>query len=99
MTENNQPRRGQSGSPDVPVATAREGTARPVRVLHVEDDPDFADLATKALERTREHFEVESAGRVDEALERMAREQFDCVVSDFDMPGANGLEFLESVRQ
>jgi signal transduction histidine kinase len=32
-------------------------------------------------------------------LDRLAAETFDCVVSDYEMPGPDGIEFLERVRQ
>jgi len=32
-------------------------------------------------------------------LERLETRDVDCVVSDYDMPGTNGLEFLEAVRE
>ncbi|WP_135805400.1 PAS domain-containing response regulator [Halorussus marinus] len=70
----------------------------PIRVLHVEDDAQFADLAATYLERIDDRFSVETATDVTEGLEHLADGEFDCVVSDYDMPGQNGIEFLENVR-
>lgn len=70
-----------------------------IRVLHVDDDPDFAELAATFLERTGEHFDVTTAHRASEGLSLLASEAFDCVVSDYDMPRRNGIEFLERVRE
>jgi CheY-like chemotaxis protein len=70
-----------------------------IRVLHVDDEPDFADLAATFLEREDERFEVETATSASEGLDRLAADGFDCVVSDYDMPGRNGIEFLEAVRE
>jgi len=69
-----------------------------IRVLHVDDDPDFAATAGAFLEREG-GFDVETAGSASAGLERLADDAFDCVVSDYDMPGTNGIEFLESVRR
>ncbi|QGX94762.1 PAS domain S-box protein [Haloplanus rallus] len=71
----------------------------PVRVLHVDDDPDFAELTATFLERESDRLTVETADDVDEALERLRAGAYDCVVSDYDMPGRNGIEFLETVRE
>lgn len=70
----------------------------PIRVLHVDDDPDFADMAATFLEREDDRFEVLTATGVDAGLDRLVEEGVDCVVSDYDMPGRNGIEFLETVR-
>lgn len=70
-----------------------------VRVLHVEDDPDFADLTTRFLEEEDGRFEIETATSASEGLERLADDGFDCVVTDYDMPGKNGIEFLKAVRK
>jgi len=70
-----------------------------IRVLHVDDDPDHADLMATMLERGDERIAVETAGDAEEALDRLADGGFDCVVSDYEMPGSNGIEFLETVRE
>ncbi|MFB6304277.1 MAG: GAF domain-containing protein [Haloferacaceae archaeon] len=83
------------GDGGVPGTDADDG---PVRVLHVDDDPDFRALAAELLEREDDRFAVSGAGDADEGLERLSREPFDCVVSDYDMPGRDGVEFLRAVR-
>jgi len=71
----------------------------PVRVLHVDDDTDFAETAAVFLEREDDRFEVETATNASAGLGRLADGDFDCVVSDYEMPGRNGIEFLEAVSQ
>jgi PAS domain S-box-containing protein len=69
-----------------------------VHVLHVDDDPDFADTVATFLQRVDSRFDVATAGTADDGLDRIATEEFDCIVSDYDMPGTNGIEFLRAVR-
>ncbi|MFB6108105.1 MAG: PAS domain S-box protein [Haloplanus sp.] len=71
---------------------------RPIRVLHVDDDSAFTDLVAQYLERLDDSMEVSTAHGGEEALDRLAEEAVDCVVSDYQMPGMDGLDLLESVR-
>lgn len=68
------------------------------RILHVDDDPAFADLTATYLRRESDRFVVETATNPAQALEAFDLAAFDCVVSDFDMPGRNGIKFLRTVR-
>jgi PAS domain S-box-containing protein len=69
-----------------------------VRVLHVDDDPEFLAVAAAHLERADGSFEVLTAEDAATGLDRLAETDVDCVVSDYRMPGADGIEFLERVR-
>ncbi|MFB6295331.1 MAG: PAS domain S-box protein [Halobacteriales archaeon] len=74
-------------------------TAAPdtIRVLYV-DDPDSADVAARALER-EDGITVRTAGSDEEGLEALAGGGVDCVVSGYDLPGRDGVAFLEAVRE
>ena len=70
-----------------------------VRVLHVDDEPDVGDLVATFLEREDDAFAVETAEHPDAGMARLAKGGVDCVVSDFDMAGTDGIAFLERVRE
>ena len=72
--------------------------AERVCVLHVDDEPEFAELAAEFLEREDDRIEVVTATSAADGLDALAAERVDCVVSDYDMPGRDGIEFLETVR-
>ncbi|GCF12076.1 hypothetical protein Harman_00110 [Haloarcula mannanilytica] len=69
-----------------------------IRILHVDDDPDFTELTCEFLEQENDRFVVETAPSARAGLDRLHTAEFDCVVSDYDMPRQNGIEFLEAVR-
>lgn len=70
-----------------------------ISVLVVDDDPDLLDLTATFLERERDEFVVEAEQDTQEALDRLEETPPDVIVSDYDMPQMNGLEFLEVVRE
>lgn len=67
-------------------------------VLHIDDDPQFRDLASTYLERNDASLSVLSESSPADALERLRQRAVDCVVSDYEMGETDGLEFLEAVR-
>ena len=69
-----------------------------IRLLHVDDEPDFAEMVATFLQRHDEQFEIEIATSAAEGREKLAETDFDCIVSDHEMPGQTGIEFLRSVR-
>lgn len=70
-----------------------------ITVLHVDDEPDLAELAAEFLERENDRITVETATNVSEALDSLVRHDVDCIVSDYDMPGQDGIELLDTVRE
>ena len=75
---------------DAPAAT---------RVLHVDDDPEFADLTASFLDNAGTTFDITSSSDPTDALDVFREGQFDCVVSDYDMPRLSGLELLARIRE
>jgi PAS domain S-box-containing protein len=67
-------------------------------VIYVDDDPDLLDLAQLYLEDTG-FFTIDKADSASCALQKLARQRYDAIISDFQMPRMDGIEFLKQVRQ
>jgi diguanylate cyclase (GGDEF)-like protein/PAS domain S-box-containing protein len=72
----------------------------PVRMLLVEDDPQFADLIRTQLRRTAwAESRLEVAGTLAEALTRLGRERFGLVITDLNLPDSAGLATAEALAR
>jgi PAS domain S-box-containing protein len=69
-----------------------------IHVLYVDDEPSLLELTKLFLERDEE-FNVEPAVSAEEALGLLQDHMYDAIVSDYQMPGMSGIEFLQHIRQ
>lgn len=69
------------------------------KVLVVDDSITMRALFTSALERSKDLVVVGSADGADEAREMIAELRPDVLTLDVEMPGKNGLEFLEELME
>ena len=69
---------------------------RPPRILIVDDDAGQRSLLDSFLKS--QGFETVVAGSGEEALARLAAEEFNMMISDVRMPGMSGLETLRRAR-
>ncbi len=82
------------------MVTEREVQAVPspsVRVLVVDDEVDLAEAVARGLRR--EGYAVDVAHSGDDALDRIAYNQYDLLCLDITMPGIEGTEVCRQVRQ
>src|SRR5579863_7051971 len=70
-----------------------------VRILLVEDNPIDARLLREMVrDASSGRFHLEQAGRLDEALDLLSRQQFDVALLDLSLPDARGLETVTRVH-
>jgi PAS domain S-box-containing protein len=67
------------------------------RILLVDDDICFLRVAAQIL-TSEYNFDVQTADSVNLALKAIDTQPFDAVISDYDMPQIDGLEFLRILR-
>ncbi len=66
------------------------------KVLVIDDDPAFNKMLSHFLERN--NFQVVSAHSANTALLEIERESFDLVLTDFRLPGMDGLELIRTIK-
>lgn len=67
-------------------------------ILIVDDEEDLTWSISKTLARHDKDFAVRCAHNGDEAMEILARQPFDVVISDIRMPGRDGLQLLHEIN-
>jgi PAS domain S-box-containing protein len=72
---------------------------RRISVLVVDDDEQVAGMTATFLERELENVETTTLTDPGTAVATVEDGEYDCIVSDFDMPPLDGLELLERVRE
>jgi DNA-binding NarL/FixJ family response regulator len=70
-----------------------------ISILFVDDERQLLSILASKLKEEIDDLEVVTASHATEALEMLDQLDVDCVVSDYKMPGRNGLELLEAVRE
>jgi len=68
----------------------------PEKVLLVDDEKDFLDVMAERM-RAR-GMEVKTASTPSEALALVAKESFDAIILDLQMPEMDGLETLKKIK-
>jgi len=71
----------------------------PVRILHVEDNPRAIQITHLYLKGQNNNFKITSVLSAEQALEKLEMENFEVVISDYEMPEMNGIELLEELRK
>ena len=71
---------------------------RPWKILAVDDEQGFLDLLKINLERYQ-RYEVEVLASPDEALQRIESFKPDLVMLDIVMPGTDGIELVNTIRE
>lgn len=82
-----------------PPSPRRTVPPHPWVVLLVDDEPDVLASTGELLEQSLRGVRVLCARSGREALELLANERVDAVVSDFKMVGMDGIEFLRKARE
>jgi DNA-binding NtrC family response regulator len=67
------------------------------KVLLVDDEMEFLELMKERLEARG--VEVSASSSAEDALEKIETDIFDAVILDLQMPGMDGLDALQQIKQ
>jgi PAS domain S-box-containing protein len=68
-----------------------------ISVLYVDDEPGLLEIGKLYLEQSGE-MQVKTVESPFEALEELGGAEYACIISDYQMPKMDGIEFLKEVR-
>src|SRR5208282_3794430 len=72
---------------------------RKLQVLHLEDEPDFAELVRTMFAQDGLDAEVKCVGDRAALEEALVKGGFDIIISDYHLPSFSGLDALAIVRE
>ncbi|MGH8022390.1 MAG: PAS domain S-box protein, partial [Limisphaerales bacterium] len=70
-----------------------------MRILHLEDEPDFAELVSTMLAQDAVDANILRVGDKADYEQALGAEKFDLILSDYHLPTFNGLEALAIARK
>jgi PAS domain S-box-containing protein len=68
-----------------------------ISVLYVDDEPALLEIGKQFLEQSG-LFSVDTLPSAKEALFSLGSKNYEAIISDYQMPAINGIEFLKQVR-
>jgi PAS domain S-box-containing protein len=68
-----------------------------ISVLYVDDEEELLELGKLFLEKTG-RFSVDTVTSAPEALRLLKSTSYDAIISDYQMPEMDGIEFLKAIR-
>jgi PAS domain S-box-containing protein len=74
--------------------------AKGIRILHLDDDYSFLTISREILlDMNKSIGDIDFANSPNEALTKLAANNYDVILSDYEMPEKNGLDFLKLLKQ
>jgi CheY-like chemotaxis protein len=74
------------------------GAAKNIRILLVEDDSHISTIIRLGMQDLGISYDLDQAYSAEEALELWERQQYDLVMTDYNLRGKNGIELLALIK-
>ena len=70
-----------------------------LKILHLEDEPDFAELVCALLDQDQLQVDIQRVGDRQGFTQALAAGKYDLIISDYHLPSFTGLEALGMARK
>jgi len=70
-----------------------------MKILLIDDDIDILNQAKLYLEKKNKEFNIDTAKLARKGLDKINKNDYDIIISDYQMPKIDGLEFLRIIRE
>jgi PAS domain S-box-containing protein len=70
-----------------------------IKVLIVDDDPDISGLIRRKLIKMEPGFDISVVDGGQDCVDYVGGKDVDCILSDYQMPGMDGMELLDRLRR
>ena len=81
------------------MAERAHGMNKPLHILHLEDEPDFAELVRSLFAQDQLEVEMVCVGDRASFERELSARVFDVIISDYHLPKFTGLEALALARE
>lgn len=68
-----------------------------IKILVIDDEPQILEITKVFLERTG-YFQISKGNSAAEGLLTLEKDDFEVIISDYEMPEMNGLDLLKKIR-
>src|SRR6266568_4830751 len=72
---------------------------KPLRILHLEDDPDYSALVRMMLEKEGLAVEMVLVDNSADFMAAIEKQAFDLILGDYKLPSWNGIQALHAARE
>ena len=99
-TTNGAPATIQPGVAGLAARAPQPGASgKPLRILHLEDDPDYSELVREMLEQDGLSVELVLVGNYADFVRNLENAAFDLILADYWLPDCTGIQALQAARQ
>lgn len=69
------------------------------KIIFVDDDVNLLDGLKRSLHKKSGEWEMVFLSDSTRVLDTLSKGSFDCIVTDYKMPGVNGMEILKKLKE